>query len=119
MVHQIGPAQVIQTQHPVTTAHVLTGPGPGGTMGQPQTLIVNNGVGARNGISLTPARPQQVRRFYNLRAFLPFLRINILTCILAVTLLSTLDGIRLGFKTLRIYISAHFVSTSFKVLNVC
>jgi len=43
----------------VTTAHVLTGPGPGGTMGQPQTLIVNNGVGARNGISLTPARPQQ------------------------------------------------------------
>ena len=60
-----GPAQVIQTQHPVTTAHVLTGPGPGGTMGQPQTLIVNNVVGARNGISLTPAsghRPQQVRR---------------------------------------------------------
>ena len=71
MVHQIGPAQVIQTQHPVTTAHVLTGPGPGGTMGQPQTLIVNNGVGARNGISLTPARPQQVRRLCNLRAFLP------------------------------------------------
>ena len=26
----------------------------------------------------------------------------------------TLDGIRFGFKTLRIYISAHFVSTSFK-----
>ena len=32
----------------------------------------------------------------------------------------TLDGIRLDFKTLRIYISAHVVSTSFKVLiNVC
>ena len=31
---------------------------------------------------------------------------------------NTLDGIRLGFKTLRIYISAHFVSTSFK-FNVC
>ena len=31
----------------------------------------------------------------------------------------TLDGIRLVFKTLRIYISAHVVSTSFKVLNVC
>ena len=32
--------------------------------------------------------------------------------------MSTLDGIRLGFKTLRIYISAHVVSTSFKVLNL-
>ena len=32
---------------------------------------------------------------------------------------NTLDGIRLGFKTLRIYISAHFVSTSFKILLVC
>ena len=32
---------------------------------------------------------------------------------------NTLDGIRFGFKTLRIYISAHVVSTSFKVLNVC
>ena len=29
-------------------------------------------------------------------------------------LLLTLRGIRFGFKTLRIYISAHFVSTSFK-----
>ena len=29
----------------------------------------------------------------------------------------TLDGIRFGFKTLRIYISAHVVSTSFKVFN--
>ena len=55
-----GPAQVIQTQHPVTTTHVLTGPGPGGTMGPAQTLIVNNVVGARNGISLTPANGQQV-----------------------------------------------------------
>ena len=27
---------------------------------------------------------------------------------------NTLDGIRFGFKTLRIYISAHVVSTSFK-----
>ena len=31
----------------------------------------------------------------------------------------TLDGIRFGIKTLRIYISAHFVSTSFKVLIQC
>ena len=31
---------------------------------------------------------------------------------------NTLDGIRFGFKTLRIYISAHVVSTSFK-FNVC
>ena len=31
---------------------------------------------------------------------------------------NTLDGNRFGFKTLRIYISAHFVSTSFK-FNVC
>ena len=31
---------------------------------------------------------------------------------------NTLDGIRLVFKTLRIYISAHVVSTSFKILNV-
>ena len=30
----------------------------------------------------------------------------------------TLDGIQLDFKTLRIYISAHVVSTSFKILNV-
>ena len=32
---------------------------------------------------------------------------------------NTLDGIRLDFKTLRIYISAHVVSTSFKVLIQC
>ena len=31
---------------------------------------------------------------------------------------NTLDGIRLGFKSLRIYISAHFVSTRFKILLV-
>ena len=31
-----------------------------------------------------------------------------------INLCDTLDGIRFGFKTLRIYISAHVVSTSFK-----
>ena len=42
------------------------------------------------------------------------LGINAFGRFLKANLNSTLDGIRFGFKTLRIYISAHVVSTSFK-----
>ena len=40
----------------ITTAHVLTGPGPGGGLG-PTTQLILHPAGGRHGISLTPTNP--------------------------------------------------------------